>query len=137
MNRIDEILQERRKSEAPAQPEAEGDKFYSVLIGDAIQEHFMELRFSNGLQTCFSYLDLAWFNHDPESGCIDLSFGGFLVTLKGRGLAPLFQAVKQKRVNWVKEADTELQDHEANASFIESITITPPKEFADQEENES
>ncbi|HEY1082547.1 MAG TPA: hypothetical protein VGE29_09815 [Prosthecobacter sp.] len=137
MNRIDEILQERRKADPPPAVEAEVDKFYSVLVGEAIQEHFMELRFSNGLQTCFSYLDLAWFNHDPESGCIDLSFGGFLVTLKGRGLAPLFQAVKQKRVGWVKEADNELQDHEANSSFIESITITPPKEFSDEEDTTS
>lgn len=129
MNRIDEILQQRQKAEKPAAPAEEGDKFYSVLVGDAIHEHFLELRFSNGLQTCFSYNDLMWFNHDPEAGCIDLAFGEFLVTIKGRGLAPLFLGIKQKRLGWVKEADAELQDHEGIFVFVEALSITPPKEF--------
>lgn len=132
MSRIDEIIQQRRQAEAPAQAQPEGEKFHSVLVGEGIQEHFLEVRFSNGLQTCFSYLDLAWFNLDPESGCIDLSFGGFLVTIKGRGLGVLFQAVKQKRLGWVKEADSELQDHEGNELFVEGITITPPKDFEEE-----
>lgn len=132
MNRIDEILQQRQKAEKPAAPLEEGDKFYSVLVGDAIQEHFLELRFSNGLQTCFSYSDLMWFNHDPESGCIDLAFGEFLITIKGRGLAPLFLGIKQKRLGWVKEADAELQDHEGNSVFVETLTITPPKELGEE-----
>lgn len=132
MNRIDEILQERRKAEKAPEVAEENEKFFSVLVGETMQEHFLELRFSNGLQTAFSYTDLAWFNHDPESGCIDLSFGGFLVTVKGRGLAKLFQAVKQKRLGWVKEADSELQDHEGNELFVEAITITPPKDFEEE-----
>lgn len=132
MNRIDEILQQRQKAEKPAAPAEEGDKFYSVLVGDAIHEHFLELRFSNGLQTCFSYNDLMWFNHDPEAGCIDLAFGEFLVTIKGRGLAPLFLGIKQKRLGWVKEADAELQDHEGNTVFVEALTITPPKELGQE-----
>ena len=132
MNRIDEILQQRQKAEKPPEAEAEGDKFYSALVGDAIHEHFLELRFANGLQTCFSYGDLMWFNHDPEAGCIDLAFGGFLVTVKGRGLASLFHSIKQKRVGWVKEADTSLQDHKGNECFIEEITITPPESFTDE-----
>ncbi len=132
MNRIDEIIQQRQKTDRPPEAEAEGDKFYSVLVGDAIQEHFLELRFSNGLQTAFSYSDLMWFSHDPEAGCVDLAFGGFLVTIKGRGLGPMFHSLKQKRVNYVKEADAELQDHAANAVFVENISITPPKEFGEE-----
>ncbi len=94
----------------------------------------MELQFSNGMQTAFAYSDLQWFCHDVEIGSIDLAFGGFLITIKGRGLGPLFHAVKQKKVAWVKEADAELQDHEGNATFIESIVITPPKEFTEESE---
>ena len=136
-DKIDEILeQKRKKADAPSAgaPQSEGDKFFSILVGDGMLEHFLELQFSNGLQTCFSYTDLIWFNHDPESGCIDLAFGGFLVTIKGRGLQPLFTGIKQKRVAWVKEADSEMQDHKDNDSFIEEIVITPPKDFTPDEE---
>lgn len=131
MNPIDKILQERQKAAQPPEPQPEGDKFYSVLVGDAIQEHFLELRFSNGLQTAFSYSDLMWFSHDPEGGSIDLAFGGFLVTIKGRGLAVLFHSIKQKRIGWIKEADVELQDNQTNIVFVENIMITPPKEYAE------
>jgi hypothetical protein len=132
-DRIDEIIQQRQKTEKPAEAQTEGDKFFSILVGESMQEHFLELRFANGLQTCFSYTDLLWFNHDPENGCIDLAFGGFLVTIKGRGLRPIFDGVKQKRVGWVKEADQALQDHQGNESFIQEISITPPKDFTEEE----
>lgn len=97
-----------------------------------MQENFLELQFRNGLQTCFSYTDLLWFNHDPESGCIDLEFGGFLITIKGRGLRTIFNGVKGKRVAWVKEADSNLQDHKDNDCFVEEISITPPKGFTEE-----
>ena len=132
-DKIDEIMRQRQS--APAEPvkAEEGDKFFSILMADGLQEHYLEFRFRNGLQTCFNYTSLLWFNHDPESGCIDLEFGGFLVTVKGRGLRPLFEGIKNKRVAWVKEADTELQDHKDNECFIEELSITPPKGFEEEE----
>jgi len=132
-DKIDEILKARQAVEKPLPQTEVSDKFFSILVGEGIQEHFPELQFQNGLQTCFSYSDLLWFNHDPESGCIDMEFGGFLVTVKGRGLRPLFNGIKGKRVAWVKEADSELQDHQENESFVESISITPPKGFSEEE----
>lgn len=85
----------------------------------------MELRFSNGSHTCFSYGELGWFNYDPEQG-IDLDFAGNLVVIKGRGFMPkLFTGIKQKRVAWVKEADSEMQDHSENQTFIEAIEVLP------------
>lgn len=130
---IDEILKARQAADKPAESSPDGDKFFSVLLGEGAQENFLELRFRNGLQTCFSYTDLLWFNHDPEAGCIDLEFGGFLVTVKGRGLRTLFNGIKGKRVAWVMEADTALQDHKENESFISDISITPPKGFTEEE----
>lgn len=112
---------------APPSATDTGDKFYSVLGGEGLQEHFLELRFRIGLRSCFSYTDLVWFNYDPEAGCIDLEFGGFLITIKGRGLGDaLFNGFKQKRVAWIKEADVEMQDHPGNVTFIEEITLIPP-----------
>ena len=125
---IDKVLQSRKPAETPAS-ESDGDKFFSIMVGETMQEHFLELRFNIGLRSCFSYTDLQWFNYDPEEGSIILEFGGFLVSLKGRGLGDrLFNGLRQKRVAWVKEADTEMQDHKGNETFIQEITITPPPE---------
>lgn len=131
-DKIDEIIQ-RKKAEKSGEVESQGDQFYSLLGGDGFTEYFFELRFGNGLQTCFNYNDLIWFNHDPGDGSIDLAFGDFMVTVKGRGLSNLFQAIKGKRVAWVKEADSEMQDHKGNDCFVSEIAITPPKDFAGEE----
>jgi hypothetical protein len=129
---IDKILAARRAAEA-AQTEA--DKFYSVISGEGLQESFLELQFKNGLRTAFAYSDLSWFNFDPDASCMDMEFGSFLVTLKGRGLYPaVFQAIKNRRVAWIKEADSEMQDHERNEVFIGEILVTPPEDFGGEEE---
>ncbi len=110
-----------------APQEVEGDKFFSILLGENGQEHFLELQFRDGLRTCFSYTDLQWFNYDP-AGTIDLEFGGFLITVEGRGLGGrLWSGLKQKRVGWIREADTPRQDHSGNETFIDRIILTPPK----------
>lgn len=133
---IDKILESRRQADTSTvevlQPAA--DKFYSVLMGEGIQEHFVEFRLNSGLRTCFPYTDLQWFSFDPEAGCIDLEFGGVLITIRGRGLdGKLFQGLRQKRLVWVREPDSEMQDHTGNEVFIEEITITPPGGFAGEE----
>jgi len=136
-SKIDEILKEREgKSKASVHrlSEAKGeDKFFSIIAGEGMEENFLELRFKSGMSTCFSYSDLMWFNHDPEAGCLDLEFGGFLVTVEGRGLCPeLFNGIKQKRVAWVKEADSDMQDHEGNTTYVASILLTPPKSESEE-----
>lgn len=126
---IDQILQAKREAAAPV-PEStppQEDKFFSVLGGEGLHEDFLELQLRNGTRICFNYSDLLWFNFDPKAGCIDLEFGGFLITVKGRGLVPkLWQGLKGKRVAWIKERDVEMQDHKDNECFIEEIVITPP-----------
>lgn len=129
---IDRILESRRPAGGAVDPAsavaaAEGDKFSLILAGDRMEEHFLELRFRIGLRTCFAYSDLVFFNYDPESGTLDLDFGGYLVTVKGRNLGErIFEAVKHKRLVWLKEADSQMQDHSGNELFIAEITITPP-----------
>jgi len=124
---IDRILEEKRRSAPPEDQETgQADKFFLVLGADGIEEEFLEFQLSNGNLTCFSYGDLNWFNYDPKAGCIDLEFGSALVTIKGRGLVPkLWSGIKRKRVAWIKERDSEMQDHKENECFVESITITP------------
>lgn len=135
---IDEILKRKQaeKSAAPVafQTEKQEDKFFSILVGEGMQEHFFELQTTDGLRTCFSYSDIIWIVYDPDNG-LNIEFGGYLVTIEGRGLVPkLFEGIKQKRVAWVKEADHELQNHDENSTFISKITITPPKGFTEDED---
>lgn len=126
-NSIDQILASRRQPETPANDD-DANKFYSILVSDgSTPEHFLELQLRNGLRTCFAYGDLSWFNLDPEAGYIDMEFGGFLVTIKGRGMGTkLFTGLRTKRVAWIKEADSEFQDRKELETYIEEITITPP-----------
>ena len=126
---IDKVLAKKKEAEASA--EGDGDKFYSVLQGEGLQEHYLELKQRDGLRICLSYTDLMWFSYDPEGPKIDLEFGGIFVTIKGRGMGEaLFNGIKQKRVAWIKEADTEMQDHPGNKVFIEEITFLIKQEEA-------
>jgi hypothetical protein len=131
---IDRVLAAKRESTQPAAA-AEADRFYSAPLGEGLQEHFLELRMRDGLQICLSYTDLAWFSYDPDGPKIDLEFGGIFVTIKGRGIGDaLFNKIKQKRVAWIKEPDTEMQDHPGNAVFIEEITFLTKQDEAGQQE---
>lgn len=132
---IEDILRRKQAEKAEAAGAAETgnqeDKFFSVIIGEGLQESFLELRTRDGLRTCFSYSDIIWIVFDPENG-LSIEFGGYLVSIEGRGLAAkLFEGIKQKRVAWVKEADHEMQDHKDNDLFVSKIMIIPPKGFAD------
>ena len=128
---IDKVLQSKKQIVAMPSPDGTGDKFYSLLGGEGLHENYLELKMRDGLRICLSYTDLMWFSYDPEGPKIDLEFGGIFVTIKGRGLGDaLFNGIKQKRVAWVKEADTEMQDHPGNACFIEEITFLTKQEEA-------
>ena len=140
LNKIDEILEQRKRIEQPTTPavqqKRQEDKFYSILLGDGMEEKFLELQFRDGLRLCLNYNDLLWFHHIPDEHCIDMEFAGFLISIKGRGMVPhLFNGLKQKKVSWIKEADVEMQDHLANTTYIETITVIPPKGFSAEEEN--
>ncbi|HEV2693392.1 MAG TPA: hypothetical protein VG347_10900 [Verrucomicrobiae bacterium] len=132
-DKISQILESRKKPEVPA--EEEGKCFSIPAVGNT-QELFLELRFKDGQRTCFDFTKLDWFNFNPESGFIDLDFSGFLISIKGRGLLPLFEAVKSRQVGWVKEADSDMQDNDKTSSYVGQIAITPPKNFSDEESAE-
>ena len=125
---IDSILDAHRKN-----PDESPAGFYQLIRVDG-SEHFLEIRFRDGIKTAFAYDKLSWFNYSPETSALDLNFMGTTVSVEGRGLDDLFQALKGKRVSWVKEADTELQDNDANSCFIKEIWITPPDDSDGEEE---
>lgn len=126
---VDKILESRRtvSGGGAEMPAPEESKFSLILVGDRMEESFLELRLRSGLRTAFAYSDIVFLVYDPDSGSLDVDFGGYLVTVTGRGLGErVFDALKQKRVVWLKEADSEMLDHKGNELFIKEITITPP-----------
>ncbi len=137
MGQIDRIIEQRRQA-VPEEAPVEDAKFFSVLGAEGINEEFLEFQLRDGEKTCFAYSDLIWFSHHPETGFLDLDFGGFTVSIKGRGLGErLFKGIKQKRVAWIKESDSEMEDNPRNEAYIETILIAPPQteaESADEPE---
>lgn len=132
-DKIDSILEERQKRQAGDS----GDQLFYQMVRVDGSEFFFEIRFRNGIHTAFKYDDLSWFNYDPERG-IDMSFAGNTVTIEGRGLFPtLFDALKNKKISWIREADTEMQDTPEHPLFIKDITITPVDDLGAEEQDES
>ncbi len=128
---IDKVLESRRQQAAqPAAPkEGEGDKFFSLLGGDVVDDPFLEFRFRDGLKLCFPYRDIVWFSHDPKTPAIQIDFGTMIINIKGRGLdGELYAGIKSRRVVWIKEADSDMQDHDKNPVFIEDIGFESPDE---------
>ena len=122
-DKIDEILQGRRQQAVapPAAPDDEADKFFSVLGGDLVDDPFVEFRFRDGFRLALPYRDVVWISCDPE-GEIKMDFGSTTMVIKGRGLSGgLFDGLKQKRVIWIQEANTEMQDHDKNKVFVADI----------------
>jgi hypothetical protein len=126
-NSIDKVLEKRRQEAQPPPPkEAESDKFYSILGGDVVDDPFLEFRFRDGFKLCLPYRDVIWISYHPKEPEIKLDFGTVAISIKGRGLGDeLFDGIKQKRVVWIKEADSEMQDHYKNKVFIEEISFEP------------
>lgn len=131
-NTIDDIL---GKNQPPEEAPETESKFFSILVGEGVAEHYLELRFKDGTRICVSYDELSWFAYDPENGKIDLDFGTGTVQLLGRGLGDrLFNGIRQKRVAWIKEADSEMEDHPKNETYISAIEIPQPEKDSSEKE---
>lgn len=100
---------------------------YGTIESSEIQASFLELRFQDGMRTCFNYHELSWFNYDPEIEQIDLEFAEFLISLKGHNLCPeLFEGIRERQVYWVKESGQSPVNDGSEEVIIETITITVP-----------
>ena len=114
---LDRILKER----GPNEEETSGNKFYQQLTGN-LEESFLEFRLKNGMFICFPYHDISNFNYDPD-GLIAIEFSGVSVGIFGRGLQPLYVAIKGKKASWIKEADSKMEDHKDNDCYVEEIVF--------------
>lgn len=132
---LDQILARNRAANKASATQAEKFKFYSSAGDSGTQEEYLELQFRNGVLVCFAYRDLSWFSYDPD-GAIDLEFGGYSVVIRGNGLSKLFRGLKKRLVEWVREADTEMQNNPANETYIEALFIRPPGDAEEEEEGE-
>jgi len=131
---VDSILAEHRKRHQQEEPEEEAGKYFSVLKIEGVTTDFLELRFRNGAAFFMSYSELDYFNYDP-SGVIDMICGSFSVEIHGRNLRRLLDAIKAKKVAWIREADKEAEDSPENENFIGNIYVNLPEGFGDEDES--
>lgn len=127
--KLDSILRPNGQDE-------EATRFYQLIRVDNT-EHFLELRFRDGIRCAFAYDKMFWFNYAPDASGMELDFMGTTVVVTGRGLSELIQPLKSRRISWLKEADTDLQDHEGNTVFINEIYIIPPQSDFEKAQPES
>jgi hypothetical protein len=134
-NSIDKVLESRRQAaEPPAAKVEEGDRFYSILGGDVIDDPFLEFRFRDGFKLSLPYRDVIWISYHPKEPEIKVDFGTVAISIIGRGLdGELFEGIKNKRVVWIKECDSEMQDNDTNKVFIEEISFEPEEKEPDPE----
>lgn len=115
--------------------EEDANAFYSTLGGGGSDSRFLDLRFSDGQRAAFSYGDLVWFNLHPQGTIADLEFNGILITIEGRGLRPLYENLLDRKVRWVREADSNWEDSDNVETVVARISITPPEGSGGEQES--
>lgn len=122
-NAIERILAQGRENAAGETIEG---KFYGSLVGNNLEPKYFEARFKDGTLFSLKYEELNWFFYYPSQNCIELNFGSTGIGLRiiGRGLNEgLYAAIQQRRVLWIREADTEWEDNKENETFIQEIQV--------------
>lgn len=127
---IGKILASRQP--AATEADAKGDKFYGVLLGEGVAPAFVDIRLRSGCRLGIDYSNLDWLFYDPEAKTIELEFGSVSLSVRGRGLAKLYESFLKRRVEWVKEADSEMQDHKENETYVSDIVVISTEEVPDQ-----
>ena len=121
---IHNLIEEREKREKSGAME----EYYSTTGANGFERKYLDLRFRTGQRTAFNYDNLSWINFDPTDSCLDLDFGDYHLTICGRGLnKELYNDLLERRVTWLREADTDLEDNETPSVFISDLLITPPE----------
>ncbi|MGC3992047.1 MAG: hypothetical protein QM796_20610 [Chthoniobacteraceae bacterium] len=136
---IDKILEAKKVTKLQVASNSQtDDKFFSIPRNDGTtEESFLELKHRDGLRNCLPYSSMQWFALYPEDGRIDLDFGFVLVRIMGRGLGGrLFDGLRSKRVAYVKESDSEMQDNKDNETFVESISYITEEQGDEEQKGE-
>jgi len=105
--------------------EAEGEfPAFSILSADRQQKLMVDFRFLNGNAKALSYSYLVACDLNPSKG-IELDFSGYTVTLAGRNLRPVYDALVSQRCAVVREMDDlhAEADLGAKATVVTKITI--------------
>jgi len=100
------------------EPEQEVSKAFSKISADRMQKLMLELRFLGGNAKAFAYSYLVSASLDLSEG-IRLDFSGYVVTISGRNLRPLYDGLVAQRVAVIREMDA----FQAAANMPDSDTV--------------
>lgn len=101
------------------------DQYFAIVPDDKQEEYLLEVRTRDGFCSAFQFFSITWLVYEPDIGII-VDFNGYTVSIEGKGLkGALYDAIKRRRVSWIKESD----DPSADAGkdiYVSKITISPP-----------
>ena len=97
---------------------AETEEAYSHLAADRHQKVMLELRLASGNAEALSYSYLVKVRFDPSRG-IFMDFSGYRLTIAGRNLRPLFEALVRHRVAYIQETE----EFQAEARYGTAATV--------------
>ena len=135
-DKLKELMDQRRKflgfipseQSAFAKPSVqEVSPCFEIRTAEGYSEHFLDLRFERGDRVAFPYSALTYINFDQADSRIDLSFSGYVVSIRGQNLsADLYERLLDCRVRSLIERS---QDPSSpDAVHISAIEIIPPAE---------
>ena len=88
--------------------------------GQAIK---IEFRFKNGDTEQFEYAYLVRTIYRPGAGKLVMRFTEAAVTIEGRNLHRLKEDLRNNKVEWVQEAETEFESKAGEEPFVKKISI--------------
>lgn len=102
--------------------QVEESRCYSRLRGGRGRLLMLDLRFRNGDRRAFGYSYLTDISFDA-SGLLALTFTGWVVTIEGARLLPIYQGLVDQAVGYMQELDEDTDRVKDGEPFIESIRV--------------
>ena len=100
------LLREKKDEAPPDTPAAALG--YCALEASATAEYFLTLHTSNGQLAALAYSNLTQISGDEMGGTrLRLRFSSAVVDIAGRGLGPVFEAVRTRRAAHLHQLDTD------------------------------
>lgn len=112
--------------DGPPEPSNDDDEATDLgaysLLGPRRQELFLDLRLRCGDDLALPYVDIAGMRHRPGEGTIIIALRPGKVTIRGRNLKAIYQALLSHRVRFIRECDERPEFQADDAVVVESIT---------------
>lgn len=114
---------------------AEADPFYRVLSGEYEFPENVNFQYSkdNCIALPYGYFASAMLT---ENRFIHIKYNGWEITLKGRNLRPLYNALIERKLKFVRRADEDELDNADLKTFVSHLNVKDLSETNAEDDNE-